>query len=67
MGQEESLLSPTEISELEYESKAKFSTGSVLLAHQSPPPTPPPLILPSLTLLSPSLYNMSQPNYPAII
>jgi len=59
VGQEESPLSPTEISE----SKAESSTRSVLSAHQSLPPTPPSLTLPS----PPPLYTMSQPDYPAII
>jgi len=66
VGQEEGLLSHTEISESEYESEAESSTGSVLSAHQSQP-IPLPLISP---LLSPSLpppYTMSQPDYPAII
>jgi len=65
--QEEGPLSPIEISESEYKSEAESSAGSVLLAHQSPPPTLLPLTSP---LLSPSPlppYNMSQPNYPAII
>ena len=66
MGQEEGPLSPTEISESEYESEAESSTGSVLLAQRSQP-TPLPLTSP---LLSPSLpppYTMSQSDYPAII
>jgi len=67
VGQEEGPLSPTEISESEYESEAKFSVGSVLLAHQSSPPTPLPLISLSLLPLPPPPYTMSQPNYPAII
>ena len=66
IGQEESPLSPTEIPELEYESEAKSSTGSVLLAHQSQP-TPPPLTSSSLSLSPPPPYTMSQPDYPAII
>ena len=67
MGQEEGLLSPTEISDSEYESEAESSTGSVFLAHQSTPPTPPPLTSPSLSLSPPLPYTMSQPDYPAII
>ena len=67
MGQEEGPLSPTEISESEYESEAKFSAGSVLSAHQSSPPTPLPLISLSLSPLPPPPYTMNQPNYPAII
>ena len=67
MGQEKGPLSPTEISESEYESETEFSTGLVLSAHQSPPPTLPPLTPPSLTLLLPPPYNMSQSNYLAII
>jgi len=66
VGQEEDLLSPTEISESEYESEAESSAGSVLSAYQSQP-TPLPLTLP---LLSPSPsppYTMSQPDYLAII
>ena len=55
------------MSESEYESETKSSAGSVLLAHQSSQPTPPPLIPPSLSLSPPPPYNMSQPNYPAII
>jgi len=61
MGQEEGPLSPTEISESEYESEAKSSIGSVLSAHQSQ------LTPPSLSLSPPSPYTMSQPDYPAII
>jgi len=64
--QEEGLLSPTEISESEYESEAKSSAGSVLSAHQSQP-TPPPLTSPLLSPSSLPPYTMSQPNYPAII
>jgi len=64
--QEESPLSPTEISSSEYESEAESSAGSVLSAHQSQP-TPPPLTSPSLSLSPPPLYTMSQPGYPAII
>ena len=67
MGQEEGSLSPTEISESEYESEAESSTGSVLSAHQSPLPTPPPLTPSSLSPLSLPPYTMSQPDYPAII
>jgi len=53
----------TEILESEYKSEAKSSTGLVLSAHQSPP-----LTLLSLTPSSPLLpYDMSQPDYPAII
>ena len=64
MGQEEDLLSPTEISESEYESEAESSAGSVLSAYQSQP-TPLPLTLPSLSPSPP--YTMSQPDYLAII
>ena len=60
-------LSPTEISESEYELEAKSSVGLVLSAHQSLPPTPPPLIPSSLTPSPPPPYDMSQPDYPAII
>ena len=67
MGQEENPLSSMEISESEYESEAKPSTGSVLLVHQSLQLTPLPLTSPSLSPSSPSPYTMSQPNYPAII
>jgi len=66
VGQEEGPLSPTEISESEYESEAESSTGLVLSAHQSQP-TPPPLTPPSLLPLPPPPYTMSQPDYPAII
>jgi len=65
--QEKSLLSPTEISESEYESEAESSAGSVLLAHQSLLPTPLPLTPPLLLLSPPSPYTMSQSDYPAII
>ena len=67
MGQEEGPLSPTEISESEYESEAKSSAGSVLLAHQSSQPTPLPLTSLSLSPSPPPPYTMSQPDYPAII
>ena len=67
MGQEEGLLSPTEILESEYESETEFSTGSVLSAYQSSQPTLPSLISPSLSLSPPPPYTVSQPNYPAII
>jgi len=67
VGQEEGLLSSTEISESEYELEAESSARSVLLAHQSPLPTPPPLTSPSLSLSPPLLYTMSQLNYLAII
>ena len=66
MGQEESPLPPTEISESEYESEAESSAGLVLLAHQSQP-IPPPLTSPSLSPSPPPPYTMSQPDYPAII
>jgi len=52
---------------LEYESEAESSAGSVLSAHQSSQPTPPPLTPPSLLLLPPLPYKMSQPDYPTII
>jgi len=67
VGQEEGLLSPIEISELEYESEVEFSAGLVLSAHQSPPPTPPPLTPPSLSPSPPLPYTMSQSDYLAII
>jgi len=54
------------MSESEYESEAKSSTGSVLSAHRSQP-TPPPLTSLLLLLSPPPLYNMSQPDYSAII
>ena len=66
MGQEEGPLSPTEISESEYESEAKSSAGLVLSAQRSqhtPPPLTPPLLSPS----PPPPYTMSQPDYLAII
>jgi len=69
VGQEESLLTLTEISSLEYKLEDKTSTGSILPLYMSLLPTPPPpspLSSPSSTTLSP-YYNMSQPNYPAII
>ena len=61
------MLSPTGISSSEYESETEFSAGSVLLAHQSPLPTPPLIIPLSLTPSLSPLYAMSQPNYSAII
>ena len=64
-GQEKGLLSPTEISELEYKSETEPNAESVLSAQEQSLPT-----LPPLTPLSPSLpppYEISQPNYPAII
>jgi len=67
VGQEEGSLSPTEISESEYESEAESSAGLVLSAYQSPLPTPPPLTPPSLSPLPLPPYTMSQPDYPAII
>ena len=67
MEQEEGPLSPTEISESEYESEAESSAGSVLSAHQLSQPTPPPLTSPSLSPSLPPPYTMSQPDYPAII
>ena len=42
MGQKEGLLTPTEISSSEYKLETESNVGSVLLAHQSPIPTPPP-------------------------
>jgi len=66
VGQEEGPLSPTEISESEYELETKSSAGSVLSAHQSQP-TPLPLTSPSPSLSPPPPYTMSQPDYPAII
>ena len=66
MGQEEGPLSPTEILSSEYESEAESSAGLVLSAQISQPipslPTPP-----SLSLLPPPPYTISQHNYPAII
>jgi len=52
--------------ESKYESEAESSTGSVLSAQRSQP-TPLPLTPPSLSPLPPPPYDMSQPNYPAII
>ena len=54
------------MSESEYKSEAKSSTGSVLSA-QGSQPTPLPLTPPSLSLSPPPPYTMSQSNYPAII
>ena len=65
MGQEEGPLSPTEISESEYELKAESSTGSVLSAQPSLL-TPLPRT-PSSTPSPPPPYNMSQPDYVTII
>ena len=68
MGQEEGLLAPTKISSLEYKSETESNKGSVLLAYQSPPPTP--LSLTSLSLtpsLLPPYTAMSQHNLPTII
>jgi len=50
----------------EYESEAESSTGLVLFA-QGSQPTPPPLTPPSSSPSPPPPYNMSQPDYPAII
>ena len=66
MGQEEGLLTPTEILSSEYELEAEFNTGSVLLTQEQSLSTPPPLIPLSASLPPP--YEMSQqPDYPAII
>jgi len=54
------------MSESEYKSEAKSSTGLVLSA-QGSQPTPLPLTPLSLSLLPSPPYNMSQPNYSAII
>ena len=65
-GQEECLLSPTEISSaLEYGSETESNAGSVLLTQEQLLSTPPPLILLSLSLPPP--YKMSQPDYSTII
>jgi len=61
IGQEENLLSLTEILSSEYESESKTSTGSALPIYISSPPTPPP----SIILLP--YHKISQPNYLAII
>ena len=66
MGQEEGLLSPTEISSSEYESEAESSVGLVLSAQISQP-IPPPPTPPSLSLSPPLPYTMSQHDYSAII
>jgi len=64
-GQEEGLLSPTEISSLEYESEAESNAGSAL-STQSLPTLPP--LTPSSFSSPPPSYEMSQqPDYPAII
>ena len=66
MEQEEGPLAHTEkISSSEYESETKSNIGSVLSAQELSLPTLPSLTL--LSLLPPPLYNMSQPNYLAII
>jgi len=67
VGQKEGPLTPTEISSLEYKSEAKSNIGLALSTQEQSLPT-----LLSLTPLSllPSLsppYEISQPNYPAII
>jgi len=54
------------MSELEYELEAKFSAGSVFSA-QGSQPTLSPLTPPSLSLSPPPPYDMSQPDYLAII
>ena len=65
MEQEEGPLAYIEkMLESEYESEAKSSTGSVLLAQLSQPTLLPLTPLSPLPLL---LYIMSQPNYLAII
>jgi len=65
--QEESLLTPTEILSSEYKSEAKSNAESALLTQKQSLPTLLPLT-PLLLLPSPPLlYEMSQPNYPAII
>jgi len=50
----------------EYELETESNAGSVLLAQLSQP-TPPPLTPSSLSLSPPLPYEMSQPNYLAII
>jgi len=67
VGQKEGPLTPTEISSLEYKSEAKSNIGLALSTQEQSLPT-----LLSLTPLSllpspPPPYEISQPNYPAII
>ena len=66
-GQEEGLLSHTEISSLEYKSESKTSIGSALLLYKLALLTLPPPLSSLSPMLSPSEYEMSQPNYLAII
>ena len=69
VGQEESLLLPTEVSSSEYKLEGKTSTGSVLLLYiLTPPLLPPPPS--SLSLIDSPLsyhYNMSQLDFQTII
>jgi len=65
--QKEGPLTLTEISSSEYKSEGETSTDSVLLLYMLSPTTPPlPPSSPSSTIL-PLYYNMSQPDYPAVI
>ena len=66
MGQEEGSLTPTEILSSEYESEAESNTGLALSTQEQSLPTPPPLTPLSTSPLPPP-YEMSQPDYPAII
>ena len=67
MGQEKGLLTPTEISSSEYESEAKSNIGLVLSTQEQSLPTPLPLTLLSLSPSPPLPYEISQPDYSAII
>jgi len=60
------IITPTEISSLEYKSEGETSTGSVLSLYISSPSIP-PLSSPSPIDSPSSYYNMSQPDYPAIM
>jgi len=67
VGQEEGSLTPTEISSSEYELEAESNARSVLLTQEQSLLTPPPLTSLSLSLLPLPPYEMSYPDYPAII
>ena len=68
MGQEEGLLAHTEIfSETEYELETESNIGSALLAQEQSIATPPSPTPPSSTPSPLPPYNMSQPDYLAII
>jgi len=67
VGQEEDLLTPTEISSSEYESETESNAGSALSTQEQSLPTPPPLTSLSTLPLPPPPYEISQPDYPAII